>query len=192
MRGTTGGDDAVDVLGTDGALVGAEEQPRDGAGVFGAGVGAGRGVDLVDLGGEHVDVTNLELRDAVDVEEVVTRKGEGVQAVELEGRRRREGVLGVGAAGDVRGGGHVEGHIEVPEGVGGEIVEVVEGEGRVALAGVEIGDVVEDGECASGLGLGACFGASVVLYAKAEGDGLESGVAGRTDELFLCGGCWSI
>lgn len=74
----------------------------------------------------------------------------------------------------------------VVEHVGGERVELGFREGARPLLGEERQGVVEDGEGAGGLGLGADGLAGVVLDAEAEGNVQELEVRGGVGEVLVC------
>lgn len=175
--------DAVDVFEAVAAAAGvAQVEPGNGAGAIGAGVGGGRGVGAVELLAEEGAGAEGEGRDAGGVEVVVADEGDVGHAAELEGGVRGEGVLGVGAGAvgeEVQGDGVVVESLCAEAGPGGGV------EGLAAVAGVQVGDVVEHGECAGSSGFRAGGGTGVVLDAEAEGDALQGDSGGRRRE-FLC------
>lgn len=179
VRNTTGCDDAVEVGSTDGALASAEIQPADSPRAVRTDVGLGGRADAIQLSGVEVDValgtTDDELGHLANVEEVVARKGQGRrQPVQHEvsivvGERGRQVGAQQGRL------AQVERDVLLVEGLGGQVVKGLDGEGLGALARVQGRDVVEHGHGAGGnwRGLGGLAG--VVLEAEAEEDVLEGG-----------------
>lgn len=198
LRGASRGDDAEDTphAVADARAVVGESQPVNSASAQDAEIGTRRRGDrdlVADAAEDTVAVAQVEGGAIEGVEVVVAEVGDGVQALEHEGRGVGERVVEDGAVGgfghDVgvggcpRGGGagvlQVEGQGLRPEDGGGEGVEGGHAEARLGRARVERGDVVEDGEGAVRGGLLRVGGwARVVLDAVAGGYVLEVDASG--------------
>jgi hypothetical protein len=189
VRVTADSDNAVNELGASGAFVGTQVQPANSAGAVGTYISRRGSADALQLLGEEVDVAlgtgDLERGHAASVEEVVTGKGDRcVHALQLErsiGDEERSRRVDAQEGREL----DVERDVLLVEGLGGELVEGLDGQGLRALAGVQGGHVVEHGDGAGGRGDVTDGSAGVVLETEAEEDVLERGTVGWPGQLDL-------
>lgn len=105
----------------------------------------------------------------------VSRGDEGVGNNSAVGRRRHA-VVGRGRGSRAGGLGvlEVQGDVGAPERAGGQGVEGLLGQAGAGSAGVQRGDVVQDGEGTGGNWCCISVSAGVVLDTMTNGDGLQS------------------